>query len=397
MNEDDAARRLRDAVDARMASVPDGDGDSLDAIRARVAARRSSRVPVFIAVAAAAAVLVGAAIVLTRHDTKTRVIVPAGSSSSVEPTTSAPQPIKESVAIRIWPLAGTAPFATPEDAAVSFARDYLGFGDPIAHPTTDTIEVTPNGDAGPRTTVDFAAEGNGFVVTGARSDQVAISSTDVATDGTTHVAGTSVAFEAQIVLQLRPFGSVIPAASTTAMGGSTEPGPFAATIPGGGPGIVVAYSPDASGRGTAIAASVAIVGTAPFDARSFDGTIVARTPEGAYVNVTSGPAVPAGEEAFAAVHAASTAHDFAAFGDLATLCSPTEVAVVLADGRTVKRIDFVHGSASMLFTAPHTITSLDANVLGGLLFTDDQTGLWRWDGPGQGPVEMTTGYVDAAW
>ena len=401
MNEDDAERQLRDAIDARAGAVPDADDGSLDAIRSRVRTGRRSRGPFAVAaVAAAAAIVIAAAVVLTRDDGTTTVIVPAGSTSSA-PTTSSSSttPTTQAATIAIWPLPGGAPFATPEDAAVSFARDYLGFGDPVAHPRTDTVEVTPNGDAGPRTTVDYAAVTGGWVVTGARSDQVTIEQATV-NAAAIDVSGKSEAFEAQIALQLRPLATTTPTATTTAMGGSTELAPYQATIGASGPGVLIAYVPDASGRGAATAASVIVVGAPAPDPSTFDGTVVAKSAAGGYVSVTSGASPAASETAFAALASpadAGLASVVASLGHLPTLRSASEVAVVGDDGKTVLSIDFLKGESTVLFTAPHAITSLDANALGGLLFTDDQTGLWRWDGPGHGPVQMTTGYVDAAW
>ena len=423
MNEDDAARRLRDAVDARMASVPDGDDASLDAIRARVRTRRSSRVPVFVAVAAAAAVLVGVVIVLTRNDNNTHVIVPAGSSSSVEPTTSSswplagaqnacrevevsaaasntPPPSADHVAIPAWPLPGQPPFPTPQEAATSFARDYLGFGSPVAHGmASGAVDVTPNGDTGPHTMVGVDPVPGGWIVVDATSDQVTADSPADA-NRTLTVGGQSVAFEAQIVVQLRRFGSTIAVASTTAMGGTTELAPYEATLDATGPGLVVVYVPDPSGRGTALAASVVTAFAPTPDTSAFDGTIIAKSTDGSYVNVTSAGGAPSDAATFAPMAPPldpGLASIMTAFGSHPTLCSTTKVAVVASDGHTVDAVDFFNHQKYTLFTAQHTITSLDANALGGLIFTDDQTGLWRWDGPGHGPVLMTTGYVDAAW
>jgi hypothetical protein len=86
-------------------------------------------------------------------------------------------------------------------------------------------------------------------------------------------------------------------------------------------------------------------------------------------------------------------------GSNPTFRSPTELAYVDPDGQSVWSVDIFKGTAKVLFKAQHTITSMDANPLGGVIFTDDQTGLWRWDGVGNvnGPVKMTEGYVNATW
>jgi hypothetical protein len=69
------------------------------------------------------------------------------------------------------------------------------------------------------------------------------------------------------------------------------------------------------------------------------------------------------------------------------------------DGATVRRIGLLFAKPSKLFVAQSRIMSLDANRNGALVFTDDQAGLWRWDGPENvaGPVKMADGYIAASW
>ena len=251
-------------------------------------------------------------------------------------------------------------------------------------------------------TVQVAA---GWVVMAATSDQVTIDdmSWDPASMHTSsRVRGRSDTFEGNVLVELRPFGAKTASVSTSAMGGANGTmAPYEAhLVPQPSFGVAVAAVPDASGRGTFVTAAVRRYAAADPDPASFDGTIDAQMPDGSYVTVTSGGDVPATAEDFSARRAAladPVAGAVDRFGSMPTYRRGSSVALVAADGVSVVDVDVLTGEVTPLFTAPHPITSLDANALGGLLFTDDQTGLWRWDGPGQGPVQLTTGYVDAAW
>jgi hypothetical protein len=150
------------------------------------------------------------------------------------------------------------------------------------------------------------------------------------------------------------------------------------------------------------------------DTSAFDGKIVATKTSGQTVEVTSAsgnPTSPGERTASVAGLAASvegakvvlrSATDLAGSvgpGSNPTFRSSAELAYVDLDGQSVWSVDVFKGTSKVLFKAQHKITSIDANVLGGVIFTDDQTGLWRWDGDSNvnGPVKMTDGYVNATW
>lgn len=168
----------------------------------------------------------------------------------------------------VWPLAGAAPLPTPEDAARTFAVDYLGMKEArVGATSADGVEVFPNANATARTLVAVSSSGGGYVVTGARADEIVV---DTPTAGspiqrpTTTVAGSSTAFEAQLALQYRAVGSTDVLTRSTAMGGSNgEIGPFHTTIPtpDGSPLVLVVAESDASGRGEFTKATVILLGT----------------------------------------------------------------------------------------------------------------------------------------
>jgi hypothetical protein len=281
--DDDLERRLADTLAARAANVePVDEHNSLDRIERRVTEERNamaSRRKLFIGLGAAAAVavIVGAVVLLRDDDTQKVNVVPAASDATTSTTTTTttsttsttmPNPVMP----HIWPFesSGTT-FATPEEAARSFAVDYLGMtnarlgsteGDAVAA----NVEIFPNSRGNARTVVILENRGAGWVVNGARADQIVVDTPQPEDPITSPVAvsGQSTAFEAQLGLELRPLGSKTPVATGTAMGGANgEMGPFTTTIDPPStdqPIVLVIFEGDASGEQTYTKASVVLLG-----------------------------------------------------------------------------------------------------------------------------------------
>jgi hypothetical protein len=405
MTDDDVERRLRDAVAARSAAVtPTNEEAALESIKERV--RGGPRRPPWLLAVAAVLVLVvaGVTFALTRSDTKTTVATPPGTESSSSSDAGPPA----FAGIPVWPIDGTT-FDSPTAVAQSFATDYLGMSAPSATVNGTDVAVRPNSN-GPTTILQTAQTATGWIVVGATSDQVTVDRVDisdraadlVSAPALLVISGSSTATEATVNVQVRPFGSVTPSVSQPTMGGANgEMGPYRADVAGPLDGVAVVGVPDLSGRGTFVAAAVKRFVLPPSWVQIADGpSMVGKSPDGSYVAIDSGAGRPVSQSEFDAYRRATEADIANAVKDLGSIPtrrSDREVALVEADGLTVATIDVLSGKRTELFKAQHKVVSLDANAAGGLIFTDDQTGLWRWDGPGQGPVQMTTGYVDAAW
>jgi len=176
----------------------------------------------------------------------------------------------------VWPLDTAGGSATPEEAAHGFFVDFLGMTEEQLGGTTldtsgrATVEGFPRGPGSARTVVDLVQTANGWVVTGARADQIVVDDPSPfgGVSHPMHVSGQSVAFEAQLGLELRTGGSTTVVASGTAMGGSTEMQPFDTTIsppPGDGPFVLLVFEGDASGAQTYAKATVVLIGTGQQD------------------------------------------------------------------------------------------------------------------------------------
>lgn len=418
---EDLERRLRDAVRTRAAEVRSIDEEAaLMEIERRVASRQRRGYRRGVAVAAALVVVAaGVAIGLARRDSSSTLTTPpAGSSSPVASSppagVSAPTP-PDFGGLPVWPASAGQRFGSREAVAKSFALDYLGMA-PVSSVETkgDTVLIRATG-AGAATMVETRNTATGWIVTGAHTDQIVLDGLADGSPAPATVSGRAAAFEAQIVIEVRPFGSTVPTETISAMGGATGLAPFSASLDNRRAGVLVLRAPDASGGGSTSYATVLRIGdTAPPPPPGYDGTILARTPSGEWLNVTSAQPAPAQVpsppqpvqdrlEAFAGSNPAAYVGQFVnALGPAAhaTLRSERDLAYVDRNGVSVWNLDVLTGRAEVLFDARHTITSLDANVLGGLIFTDDRTGLWRWDAKDTnpaGPVKMTDGYVDALW
>src|SRR5262249_53910883 len=123
----------------------------------------------------------------------------------------------------VWPV-DSSTFSTPEEAARSFAVDYLGMtnarlGQSIhGEPASSTnglpvanVEIFPNARSNARTTVITAQTADGWVVTGANADLIVVDTPkphDPVTQPIT-VSGQGTAFEGQLAVELvvGPLGS----------------------------------------------------------------------------------------------------------------------------------------------------------------------------------------------
>jgi hypothetical protein len=265
----DIESRLADAMAARAREVePHDEDDALNRIAERVNMNRR-RTFTILGVAAAIAVAVGTIALLTRDDDKVKqqvnVATDSNSTSSVSSSV-----IPSGGAPAIWPFASSnTTFATPEEAAKSFAVDYLGMtqarvgkAEPGYEYETN-VEIFPNDRAGIRTVVRVTNHLQaGFVVLGAAADEIQVEQPTIMDNTLTSpltVSGRSRAFEAQINVQLRPYGSTTPAAEGFTMGGGTEILPFSTTITPPAtdqPLVLVVFEGDASGQGAMSQATV---------------------------------------------------------------------------------------------------------------------------------------------
>jgi hypothetical protein len=273
--------RLRDAIGARVANIPDSRGDGgLGSIKGVVGTasardRRRRRALAIVGIAAAIVIAAGS-IVLLRDDKGQNVSTASDTPSTVAPTTvpgsttvtTAP-PAPEDTAI--WPLASAASrsFDSPEAATFSFATEYLHMSDQVqvgtAVPTGDsaTVDIRPFATGGPVTTVQLQQTARGWVVLGSTTPDVQVETPkagDVANDPLT-VSGQSTAFEAVINLELRPqdTGERVGEVAATMGGANGELGPFSTTLhppQDKGPLVLLVYEADASGQGEISAATV---------------------------------------------------------------------------------------------------------------------------------------------
>lgn len=292
--EDDLERQLSDALAARARGVePAHEHDSLGRIEQRIDAERKARTTrrgVFIglAVAAALIVIVGAVVLLRDDGTQSVTVVPAASpsSSSAVPSTSnattsttAPRASFFYASPHVWPLeSSSTTFATPQDAARSFAVDYLGMTNArVGEATTVdsppglpamTVDVFPNARSTARTAVSVVQSGpTGWVVIGANADEIVVDDPRPggAIESPLSVSGRGTAFEGQLGLEVRSVGSANVVATGTAMTGSNgEIGPFSTTIDPPAtdqPLVLIVFEADASGGGTYTKATVMLLGT----------------------------------------------------------------------------------------------------------------------------------------
>ncbi|MGQ0616772.1 MAG: Gmad2 immunoglobulin-like domain-containing protein [Acidimicrobiia bacterium] len=269
--------RVRRAVSERAAAVPaTADDRSLAAIRDRLgrpaaAGQRRRYAVAAAAVAAVVAVLVGVTVLTGDDGPAEQVVSGPGTTEPDRPVTSAPATPAEPT---IWPLAGSpSPFPYPEDAALTFAREYLGLtsagmSGPVEEQGDDAVvRVVPFATGGPVTEVRVVRRDGSWAVTGAESAniQVATPTPGAALTSPLAVSGSSTAFEATINLELRSpaTGQRLGDGAFTMGGANGEFGPFSAelAVPGGvEQAVLVLSEPDASGQGAVSSATVVLVG-----------------------------------------------------------------------------------------------------------------------------------------
>lgn len=194
----------------------------------------------------------------------------SGDGPSTTAATSAPSPLWQ-------PPAGEKAAADAQDAAVTFAREYLGLHDPkvagsgVASgsvgpplstvPGATVVRVQAAG-SGPATSISVVKQSDGWQVVRADAASIRLESISTAPGAggatTVTLAGTSQTFEGTVAVQARPVlwvpGTTQPVAQTSEIGGASDgPGRFSATltVPAGtaSPVVVVLGEPDASGRG----------------------------------------------------------------------------------------------------------------------------------------------------
>jgi hypothetical protein len=395
----DIESRLAEAMAARAREVePRDEDDALSRISERVNMNRRRGLTV-LGVAAALVVVVGAVALLRRDDKGQNVKVdPAGTTSTtVAPTTPA-SVIPSAGPTPIWPFASmNRTFATPEEAAKSFAIDYLGMTHArVGHTLVGNVEIFPNDRGNARTLVHVEERApRGWVVLGADANEIAVDQPkahDVLTNPLP-VAGRSAAFEAQIGVELRPFGSMPPLVQDFVMGGSSDLQPFskAITVPATDrPLVLILFEGDASGAQTYTKATVI-----PLDGPLPPSTFVGTTTSGdVSVFDFAGHVQPAGEK------------DQESRATIATLPSNVQGSlpalrgrfgtVAFFDGSQISSYNPANGNVVQLVQPAAKPISLDADASGRhLLWVDANHDLWKWSG-GE-PVKVGTGFNFAAW
>jgi len=169
----------------------------------------------------------------------------------------------------IWPASDVDPFATPDDAAIAFARDFLGMPDAsLGEPTgtDDRVAIRPYDERGPSTIVEVAEREGGWVVTGATTEEIVVTepTPEAPLTNPLVVSGESTAFEGTINLEVRLVGDTEAIASGFATGGANGVmGPFETTLElttEESHVVLTVFAPDASGDAEMLAATVLLLG-----------------------------------------------------------------------------------------------------------------------------------------
>ena len=158
----DIESRLAETMKARARNVePDDETAALARITSRVDGRRN-RALMVLGVAAAIALVIGAVALFRKGEDKQRVGVTATTTTvpvSTTSTTTTPKIVPSLPGpVAIWPFASSdRTFASPEEAAKSFAVEYLGMtnavvGSSAGHTGEVTgVEIFPNNRGNART------------------------------------------------------------------------------------------------------------------------------------------------------------------------------------------------------------------------------------------------------
>lgn len=404
----DIESRLTNAMAERADEVePKDEDEALSRISQRVTVSRRRGFTI-LGIAAGLAIVVGAVALLNRGDDKKQhVNVASGSNNSTNTTASTANSTSASVIpsdgpTPIWPFASSSQtFATPEDAAKSFAVDYLGMTNALVGKAVGRdVPVFPNSTGSERTVVHAEQRGSNWVVVGADADEISVDTpkpNDPLASSVT-VSGKSVAFEAQLGVQLRPFGSTTPTFTGTAMGGSTDVQPFSTTIAPPAtdqPLVLVIFEGDASGRGAVTKATVIPLTAAgspeptTFVGQSTNGDLTLLD----FAGHVQRPATASDESALQSPTTLPSNEN----GSLASTRGRFGT-IVYFDGEFIKSYNPATGATVKLLPSPNqaAIISLDADASGRyLLFVDANHDLWKWSG-GE-PMKVGTGFNSAAW
>lgn len=396
----DIESRLADAMAARAQEVePQDADDALSRISERVNMNRRRGLTV-LGIAAALMIVVGAVALLQRDDKGQKVNVASDSGTTTTANTT-PASVIPSEPIPIWPFASmNRTFATPEEAAKSFAIDYLGMTKAQVGKTTGgDVEIFPNDRASLRTVVHLEEQPpRGWVVLSAAADMIVVDTPAVHDPlrSPLAVSGRSLAFEAQINLQLRPYGSITPVFESFTMGGGTEVLPFSTTIAPPStdqPLVLVIFEGDASGEGTMSQATVlALAAAGPPEPSTFVG----RTTAGdlRLFDFAGHEQRPATENDMAGL-TASTTLPSGVDGSLPTLRGRFGT-IAFFDGTNISSYNPAASATVKLVEPAAKPISLDADESGRfLLWVDANHDLWKWSGAD--PVKVGSGFNSAAW
>ena len=180
-------------------------------------------------------------------------------TSSTSTSTSAAGPTaltKDQAAQVIWPdPGGTTRFATPTEAASSFATSLAGFQSPVVEAfqqgdsRSGEVPIKPVGN-GPTTTVMVRQVGSdaSWWVIGAATEDITVTEPArlSAIDNPMHTTGTALAFEGTVQVKIVADGSTKPLGEGFVTGGGGPAAPFSGDIsftnPGGGWGSVLYYT-----------------------------------------------------------------------------------------------------------------------------------------------------------
>jgi len=202
-------------------------------------------------VLAAAGVVTLAAVLVGDGDGPDRIAPPAASvapssspatspAPSVAPTAPVAPPLAIDRSTAVWPVAGTAGLTDPVKAARAFAVDYLGFADPVvgafAQGDSRSGEVEVRALAsGPATTVllrQLSGESTWSVLgAGTANIEVTRPEAGATISSPVEVQGSALAFEGNVVVQVRQDGTAAPLGEAPVTGGGDVLRPFAGSIP----------------------------------------------------------------------------------------------------------------------------------------------------------------------
>jgi hypothetical protein len=150
--------------------------------------------------------------------TTTPTTDPAAGTSSTVPTPPDPETVGG-----IYPdyaeyqRSGTARYGNPVDTALAFAKEYVGMKTPLAgkavngaKPGTKKVSIRPNSRASLTTVVELSPVGEGgpWTVTGSHTDSITLDdpAANDAIGSPTHLAGSALAFEGHVVVEVRDGG-----------------------------------------------------------------------------------------------------------------------------------------------------------------------------------------------